>query len=202
MSSDRRRYQLKARAERQRRTRERIVAATAALHAEVGPALTTVAEIARRAGVQRLTVYSHFPQPKDLFAACQAHSLGGDPAPALLPAAAPSLDGLEDALTGLYAWYRHNQARIGNLERDRRLLPELDELLGETADQILGAAATAYASGLTSDAEAAERVRRLLLVAFQFSSWEKLAESGLDDRAAAALFRRAVACLAAGSSGG
>ncbi|MBA2357350.1 MAG: TetR family transcriptional regulator, partial [Actinobacteria bacterium] len=37
-----------------------MAAVTAALHEEVGPARTTIAEIARRAGVQRLTVYKNF----------------------------------------------------------------------------------------------------------------------------------------------
>jgi len=56
MSSQIRKYELKARAEKQAETRRRIVEATLALHQEVGPARTTVAEIARRTGVQRLTV--------------------------------------------------------------------------------------------------------------------------------------------------
>ena len=51
------------------------------LHKEVGPAKTTVAEIARRAGVQRLTVYNHFPEDVELFAACQAHWIGLHPQP-------------------------------------------------------------------------------------------------------------------------
>ena len=53
MSSQMRKYELKARAEKQAATRRRIVEATSALHEEVAPARTTVAEIARRAGVQR-----------------------------------------------------------------------------------------------------------------------------------------------------
>ena len=60
-----------ARAERQAETRRRIVDATVALHEEIGPARAAVAEIARRAGVARLTVYNHFPEDADLFAACR-----------------------------------------------------------------------------------------------------------------------------------
>ena len=51
MSTQTRKYELKARAESQRETRERITRAAAELHEEVGVARTTVAEIARRAGV-------------------------------------------------------------------------------------------------------------------------------------------------------
>ena len=50
MSSETRKYELKARAESQRETRDRIARAAAELHDELGPARTTVAEIARRPG--------------------------------------------------------------------------------------------------------------------------------------------------------
>ena len=73
MSTETRKYELKARAESQRETRERITEAAAELHEEIGVARTTVAEIARRAGVQRLTVYNHFPELSDLLPACSAH---------------------------------------------------------------------------------------------------------------------------------
>src|SRR5215210_450988 len=81
VSTQNRKYELRARAERQAETRRRIAAATAALHEEVGPARTTVAEIARRAGVQRLTVYKNFPEDYDLFTACQGHFLAQNPPP-------------------------------------------------------------------------------------------------------------------------
>src|ERR671916_294658 len=48
VSTQTRKYELKARAESQRETRDRIAATTAALHEEKGVAATTVAEIARR----------------------------------------------------------------------------------------------------------------------------------------------------------
>src|SRR6266540_3827383 len=83
MSSQSRRYTLQARAVRQAETRRRIVEATSALHEELGPARTTVAEIARRAGVQRLTVYNHFPDEGELFAACQARFFATQPPPEL-----------------------------------------------------------------------------------------------------------------------
>lgn len=54
-------YTLKRRAERQDETRRRIVEAAIELHQTIGPAATTVSEIAQRAGVGRVTVYRHFP---------------------------------------------------------------------------------------------------------------------------------------------
>ena len=68
-----RKYELKQRAERVEETRRRIVEATSGLHLERGPAAASIAEIARRAGVQRRTVYNHFPDDSTLFEACSAH---------------------------------------------------------------------------------------------------------------------------------
>ena len=61
------------RAEQVNRTRGRIVEATVHLHATIGLAATTVAGIAQQAGVTRLTVYRHFPDVEELFAACKEH---------------------------------------------------------------------------------------------------------------------------------
>ena len=63
-------YQLKHRAERQDETRQRIVEATIELHQTIGPAATTVSDIAERAQVGRVTVYRHFPDEPTLARAC------------------------------------------------------------------------------------------------------------------------------------
>ena len=64
-----------------RDTRRRIVEAVVALHEEIGPAATSVTAIAERAGVQRLTVYRHFPDDRALLGACSAHWLDEHPLP-------------------------------------------------------------------------------------------------------------------------
>src|SRR5881227_3872228 len=104
MSTEKRRYELKARAEAQQATRERIAAAASALHEEVGIGRTTVADIARRAGVQRLTVYNHFPDLEALLPACTAHWTAEHPQPDLSTALAEAdpTRRLEAALTALY----------------------------------------------------------------------------------------------------
>src|SRR5919108_6216974 len=65
-----RKYELKKRAERQQATRRRIVEAAVELHRTKGPARTTLSDIARVAGVQRPTLYRHFPDERAILAAC------------------------------------------------------------------------------------------------------------------------------------
>src|SRR2546421_2558647 len=110
MSSQKRPYELKARAKRQAETRQRIVKAAVGLHQEVGPARTTVAEIARRAGVQRLTVYNNFPTDVDLLDACGQHWLSLNPPPDLTAAFKMDDPGarLLAVLVPFYGWFRRN----------------------------------------------------------------------------------------------
>jgi AcrR family transcriptional regulator len=191
-----RRYQLRARADRQRQTRERIVAATVALHQEVGPARTTIAEIARRAGVQRLTVYNHFPQVSDLLRACQRHFLASNPPPDIAAGHSQedALTRLEEALTDLYRWYRANEAMERNVHRDRHLVPELHGLM-RIADSRLDATSAAYSELVGGKAATSASLRSLVRLALEFSSWEVLAGQGMTDAEIANLMRRAVSAF-------
>src|SRR5918999_188498 len=74
-STKSRSYRMSRRAEGVAETRQRIVEATVELHGTVGPAASTIAAIAERAGVTRLTVYRHFPDDEALWAACSGHWL-------------------------------------------------------------------------------------------------------------------------------
>jgi AcrR family transcriptional regulator len=189
VSSETRRYELKARAESQRATRERIVSAAAELHEEVGVARTTVAEIARRAGVQRLTVYNHFPDLGALLPACSSHYRAEHPFPDL--SAAMSLDDpaarVRAVLERVYAWYRETEPMIGKLTSDRASVPELDEFMRSNSDRALAV----VADGLTADLEGGERsageTRALVRLALGFETWQRLDREGLDDAGAADL---------------
>lgn len=188
MSTQKRKYRLDVRAERQRATRDRIVAATMGLHRDIGPARTTIADIARVAGVQRLTVYNHFPTLSELVAACQGHFLALHPPPDVKPGDVTRSRAhrrLQAALLELYGWYRANRRMESHIHNDRRLVPELDELLRRTLDPALDGAADAYAKLLGAPA------RALVRVALEFRTWELLAGQGLSDAAIARLFVRA-----------
>lgn len=195
MSSEKRRYELKARADSQRRTRERIVQATMELHQEVGPAQTTIAEIARRADVQRLTVYNHFPDERELIGACQSHWLGLHPLPDVGAGLALSdpVDRLRAVLRGYYGWYRETESMAEKVQRDRGAVPPLDEVLEQTADAAFAELADGLAAGFGGRGRAAARRRALIALALDFWTWRRLDREGLDDDGAAAVMAQAIA---------
>ena len=149
MSSQKRPYELKARAESQRRNRARIAAAAAELHQEQGVARTTVADIARRAGVQRLTVYNHFANLSELLPACSAHYRGQHPQPnfgAALALADPAAR-VRAVLRALYGWYRDNERMILKVHGERGAVPELDAWMIQSADRQLAERTLTLARG-------------------------------------------------------
>ena len=124
MSPETRKYELKKRADGMAETRLRITQAAVDLHGTVGPARTTVSAVAERAGVQRHTVYRHFPTERDLFAACSAHFGAMNPWPD------PSTwSGLEDGLDQLYRWYEQTGDMWANIFRDAELVDAIPDAL-------------------------------------------------------------------------
>src|SRR5215210_5120807 len=107
-----RKYELRKRAEQVAETRRRITEAAVELHRTVGPAATRISDVARRAGVQRVTVYNHFPDDASLFAACSAHwrALHPGPDPAAWASIEDSGERLRVGLRELYAWYRETES--------------------------------------------------------------------------------------------
>jgi len=194
-----RKYELKARAESQERTRQRIAKAAAELHEEVGPAETTVAEIARRAGVSRLTVYKHFPDNAALYPACAAHHMSENPLPDFGEALAvhDPVEGVESLLRTVYgSWYRDWRPMMRNLQRDRRLDPALDDFMRANSDAALARLADALTEGFELEGDRAARVRSMARVALDFWTWDRLTGEGLDDDEAASLMTDAVAAVA------
>jgi AcrR family transcriptional regulator len=189
VSTQKRRYELKARAEAQQATRARIAAAAAALHEEVGVAKTTVADIARRAGVQRLTVYNHFPDLQTLLPACSAHWLAQHPLPSLESALAleDSAERLREVLTLLYGWYREGAPMQRRVHGERTAVPELDAWMAQSSDPTFAALAEGLAVGFPGP-----NARPLVALALDFWTWQRLDREGLDDAAAAALMTAVV----------
>lgn len=193
MSSETRKYELKARAESQRETREQIARVAAELHEEKGVANTTVAEIARRAGVTRLTVYNHFADLGELIPACAAHYETRHPPPDLEGALAIAEPGerARATLAPLYAWYRETEPMFGKLFSDRSRVPELDRFMAENIDRFQAHLAAGLAAG-SGRGRRAERRRALISLALDFWTWRRLRDEGLDDEAAADLMAAAI----------
>jgi len=193
MSTQKRRYELKARAEAQQATHDRIAAAAAGLHEEVGIAKTTVADIARRAGVQRLTVYNHFPDLDALLPACTSHYLAAHPRPDLGPALALEDPGerLRAVLTALYGWYRENAPMQRRVLGERATVPELDAWLARSSDVMLAEMAAHLSEGFDPPGAQA-----LVALALDFWTWQRLDREGLDHDPAAALMAAMVGCAA------
>jgi AcrR family transcriptional regulator len=118
-------YQLKRRAEAMADTRRRITEAAVALHASVGPARTSVSEIARLAGVDRVTVYRHFPDEAALFRACSQHYAASNPLPdaAQWAELADPRERLRSALDAIYGYYERNETLLANVTRDAEHMP-------------------------------------------------------------------------------
>src|SRR4051812_44377475 len=105
-------------------TRRRITEAAVELHGTIGPARTTITAVAERAGVQRQTVYRHFPTDEDLFAACSAHFYDTNrwPDPAVWARIADPAERAATALDELYRYYERTEGMWTNVLRDAELV--------------------------------------------------------------------------------
>src|SRR5437868_9131575 len=115
-----RKYELRKRAEKREETRRRIVEAAIGLHASIGPARTTISGIAERAGVQRHTVYAHFPDERELHVACSGLYLSRNPLPDAAPwrEVADPQARLRRGLGDLYEWFAANEALLSRVVAD------------------------------------------------------------------------------------
>lgn len=189
-------YQLRARADKQAATHRVLAKAAFELHSSVGPAKTTISAIADRAGVQRLTVYRHFPDQDAIFAACMGHAYGLDPPPdpqSWVPIADPETR-LRAALTTTYGYYRRNHQLLANAYRDAEL-PAVAARLAQSAE--VQAVAVAVLDAGWSGGDARIRVAALGH-SLDFSAWQSLTRTqGLSDAEAVdamIAFVKAVTC--------
>jgi AcrR family transcriptional regulator len=188
MSREKRRYELKKRAEQMGETRLRITEAAIELHGSLGPSRTTLSAVAERAGVERRTLYRHFPNEADLFAACSAHYFAAHPWPDLENWRAIPDPGerLERALDELYAYYERTEPMFSNVLRDaevvdfaRDAVAPLRAYLDEAAEVLLG--------GRRLRGRRRELVRGALRHALAFSTWRSLSANGIGRSDAAKL---------------
>jgi AcrR family transcriptional regulator len=176
----RRKYKLKKRADGMAQTRRRITEAAIELHGTLGPSRTTLSAVAERAGVERRTLYRHFPNEADLFAACSRHYFAANPWPALdeWRAMRDPQQRLERALRELYAYYERSEAMFSNVLRDaevvefaRDAVTPLHAYLEEAAE-ILTIGRSVRGRGLQLLAGVVRHV-------ITFSTWRSLSTNGI-----------------------
>ncbi len=184
-------YTLKRRAEQQADTRRRIVEAAVDLHGSAGPAATTVSMVAARAGVQRHTVYAHFPDDRSLFMACSGLHMERQPPPDAAPwrlIADPAMR-LRTGLGELYGWYAGNADLIACILRDG----EIHSLTHEIAELRFGPSIASWHEVLGMDLTPPQRA--MLHLALGFPAWRALVrESGLSEAEAVDAMAQAVMC--------
>ena len=175
-----RKYELKKRAERLAETRRRITEATVELHRTVGPAATQINEVARRAGVQRMTVYNHFPDGSSLLAACSAHWRALHPAPDLVAWRAVEQPGarLRLGLGELFAWYRETEPMTANVLRDAQTLPALRPIIEGGLLRYLDQARQVLIEPIAAEGRRRDRLDAAARAAVDFHLWRALAPLG------------------------
>jgi AcrR family transcriptional regulator len=193
MSRERRKYELKKRAEVMADTHLRITEAAIELHGTLGPARTTLTAVAERAGVERRTLYRHFPNEADLFAACSAHYFAANPWPDLdaWRAIRDPSSRVERALGELYAYYERTAPMFANVLRDAEIV-DFARTAVAPLDAFLDEAASVLIAGRGVRGRRRRLVAGALRHALDFSTWRSLSANGISRADAATLMARVV----------
>ena len=176
-----RKYELKKRAEQMGETRLRITEAAIALHGSVGPSRTTMSAVAERAGVERRTLYRHFPNEADLFQACSTHYFATNPWPDLdsWRAIRDPRERLERALNELYAYYERTEPMFTNVLRDAEVVAFARDAVAPL-NAYLDEAAEVLTAGRGARGGRRQLVRGALRHALAFSTWHSLSTNGIE----------------------
>ena len=174
-----RKYQLNRRAERQDQTRQRIVDAAIALHTTIGPARTTIRAIAERAGVQRHTVYSHFPDERSLGLACSGCYTERHPLPDPSPwrTIANPERRLRRGLSEVYAYYARHGEEIAPILRDVEIHPLMREMVDLRIRPALDRIRDALAEPFHARGARRTRLNSMLELFLHLHAWQALARS-------------------------
>lgn len=182
---------------RRERTRQRIVEATVELHESVGMARTTISAIAEKAGVQRLTVYRHFPDERALLDACSGHWSAANPPPD--PASWTQIPDperrLRVALAEVYAYHRRTEPMIANVVRDMQVHP-LTREVAEPYFQHWEQMRYVLATGWGVEGERLSLLLAILGHALDFQTWRSLVrQRGLTAEQTVGVMMGMVLCL-------
>jgi AcrR family transcriptional regulator len=182
-STTKRKYELKKRAEGMAETQRRITEAAIELHGSVGPSRTTMSAVAERAGVERRTLYRHFPSEADLFAACSTHYFAANPWPDLdaWRAIRDPHRRLERALDELYGYYERTEPMFSTVLRDAELVEFARDAVAPLQDY-LEQAAEILIAGRRARGRRRQLLGGALRHALAFPTWRSLAGNGIGRR--------------------
>jgi len=162
------------------------------LHTSIGPARTTISGIAERAGVQRHTVYAHFPDERELFRSCAGLWQSRNPFPDVSAWAAidDTRRRTETALDAVYRYYERTARDLVPVFEHAERVPAMEEALAAREEQL------ASIARLLTRGRGARGRRRMRIVAavthaLRLETWRSLVES-------AALTRNEAVALMAG----
>lgn len=181
-------------------TRRRIAQATFELHTLIGPARTTIAAIADRAGVERATVYRHFPDERALFRGCVGHGMSTHPFPDVDPwtAIGDPEERLRVALTTLYTYYRRTEHVWPNILRDLPTMPVFQQVNAEAGVfAFFERVRSILAEGWQVTGRDRQLIRGSISHATDFPTWHSLVrQNGLTDKQAVRAMTAMVRSLA------
>lgn len=193
-----RRYTMRGRAAAADQTRRRIIEAAVALYQARGPADTTISAVAEHAGVERLTVYRHFPDERLLLDACWDYWSMLHPLPPVhrWEAIADPRQRLRAGLDALYGYYDTAGSLLERLLLDRARMPALADVM-QPFDEWLADARAHLLEGWGAHGRPRQWIIALVDHALSFTTWASLARSGiLQPGEATRLLCRAVADIA------
>lgn len=183
-----RKYTKTLRAEQQDETRNRIVEALVELHQKLGPANTSVKAVAEKAGVQRLTVYRHFPDEVSMFNACSAHYMELHPLPDLAgwSGIENPFERSETALVAFYKYYGETHKMWNSIYRDLDQLAALQKPMSQF-EAYIDQVCDGLLNGWNEKGSAKNQLRITLRHALKFSTWKSLDNFKLKDHKKAEL---------------
>ena len=148
--------------------------------------------IADRAGVQRHTIYAHFPDEGSLLVACSGHTQERDP----IPEASAWL-GIADrdrrltaALSAIYAWYERNASLMACVMRDVEHHAPTQQIVALRFAPVIAAWHEVLGKKLNA------KQRAMLHLALSFFTWRALVhDAGLARDTAVGLIVQAIVCV-------
>jgi AcrR family transcriptional regulator len=141
----------------------------------------TLSAVAKWAGVERRTLYRHFPTEADLFVACSTHYFTANPWPdfGAWRAIREPQERLARALDELYGYYERTEPMLSNVLRDAELVEFAHDAVAPLRHE-LEVAAEILAAGFCLRGQRRGLLLASLRHALAFPAWHSLTTNGIN----------------------